>query len=130
MDKLLALKFVTADPKIPLSLPSKNTVKSGISCPQPKTQLRHTLNFIYFLERPLRKKKTTEGEWWTTSWPAQKFLTLFLWFGFWCFFASFFFCFSFLSLFLSVAFVLVHSNVYVCLFVCLSVFFLLTYFLA
>ena len=57
MDNQLALKFVTADPKIPLSLPSKNTVKTGISCPQPKTQLRHTLNFTDFFEPPLRKKK-------------------------------------------------------------------------
>ena len=57
VDKLLAFKFVTADPKVPLAFPSNNTVKAGISCPQPKTQLQHTLKFTDFLEPPLRKKK-------------------------------------------------------------------------
>ena len=56
MDNQLACKFVTADPKIPLSVPSKNTVKTDISCPQPKTQLRHTLNFTDFLGPPSVKK--------------------------------------------------------------------------
>ena len=32
-------------------------MKTGISCPQPKTQLRHTLNFRDFFAPPLRKNK-------------------------------------------------------------------------
>ena len=111
VDNQLACKFVSADPKIPLSFPSRNTVKTGISCPQPTTQLRHTLNFRDFFAPPLRKNKPLRVKGGQPAGLPKSFWRFPSGLVFVFFLHVLFFCF-FLSLFLSVAFVLVRSNVY------------------